>query len=562
MNNKRGAVLVVALLVTVMVTILSTIFMAKAMQEKNMAAIELRSAKTEYAAEAGSNAGLLTLYNLINFYMLNTVNATDPSIVSSNATTYASAHNGVGFLVAYVRNGNTHLLTQGTNEAVYTSTSTSLDDSGYSYTIRITQKSNPTSPSSNVWDFPFYFKIQTRGASGSLYKKMTLNGDFTVRVQKDNFARYALFTNSQTMPSGTQVWFNARTNFSGPVFTNGQFNFAYNPSGTFYGLTKQAQQQARFYNNNHPVLIDSDHNGTADVPTFSAGFQRGVTAISMPTSSQETDMANQASASTSYSNNGIYLPYTGSTLKGGIYVRGDATVSLSVDSQSRQVVAITQGSTSKTITMDKANNQTIVRSGSTNTTYTGLPDGTSDIGPIIYVLGNITSLGGTVQGATQMTIASRNDVVIQNNLRYQNTTAASGTQGSSDYVPPSAEGYDNLLGLLSWQGNVRVGSSAPDDVEIDATVMAKQGIFTVDNYDEGSSRGVATVLGGVISNNYGAFGTFSSSTGAPVSGYGRNFVYDSRMETSATPPYFPTMNTFIAFTDDIEDKLSWQQGGF
>jgi hypothetical protein len=99
-------------------------------------------------------------------------------------------------------------------------------------------------------------------------------------------------------------------------------------------------------------------------------------------------------------------------------------------------------------------------------------------------------------------------------------------------------------------------------VDIHSILMAKSGVVTVDDYDTLAPRGAVTVLGGVISNNYGAFGMMNPGTGDLASGYGRNFVYDTRMETSTTPPYFPTLNTFIAFTNDIEDKLSWQQGGF
>ncbi len=109
---------------------------------------------------------------------------------------------------------------------------------------------------------------------------------------------------------------------------------------------------------------------------------------------------------------------------------------------------------------------------------------------------------------------------------------------------------------------MHIGASAPNDVVVHSTLMAKQGIVTVDNYSTGAARGRATVLGGVISNNYGAFGTANFSTGAQLTGYGRNFVYDSRLETEMTPPYFPTMNTFIAFTNDINDKKFWQEGGF
>jgi hypothetical protein len=563
MNNK-GAVLVISLMVTVIVTALSTAFILKTVQEKNAAEIEVRSAKVNYATEAGGNGGLSMLYNLINYYMLNKVNSTDPSVVSSNAATYASSRNGIGLLMTYVRNGSTALLTQnGANEVVYTGTSTAIDNGSCTYTIRINPKGNPTSPGSNVWDFPFFFKIQATGANGSQQMKKTLYGDFTVRVQKDNFARYALFTNTQTTQSGTDVWFTEFTNFSGPIFTNGRYNFAYNPSGTFYDLAKQKETTARFFNNNHPVLLDAAANGTRDVPSFPAGFQRGVTGITMPTSSVESSMSSEAAGGNTYSSNGIYIPTSGTNMSGGIYVNGDATVDLGLDGSDRQVITVVQGSTTKTITIDKATNHTIVKIGSGSpTTYTGLPDGVSDIGPLMYVHGNITSLKGTVQSSTKMTISSQNDIVIKNNLTYETYTPSSGTPGEAGYVAPSAEGADNLLGILSWQGNVRISSTAPSDIQIHATIMAKEGVFSVDNYETINPKGTATILGGVISDNYGAFGTFDSSSGDLVSGYGRNFAYDSRMETAATPPYFPTMNTFIAFTDDIEDKLSWQQGGF
>jgi Tfp pilus assembly protein PilX len=560
--NKKGSVLVISLMVIVLVTTLSIAFIGRAIQEKNMSDLEVRGSQAVYAAESGGNGGLLALYNLINFYMLNTVNSTNPSVVAGDATAYATAHNGVGLLVAYVRNGAAQLFTPSGSEAVYNCATGAVGNGSYNCTIRVWQKSNPTAPSPNVWDFPYYFKIESTGSSASQARKMSLYGDFTVRVQKDNFARYALFTNNQNLPNGTAVWFASYTNFSGPVFTNGRFNFAKNPSGTFYSTIKQKEVQAQFHNNSHPILLDANVNGSIDVPTFFAGFNRGATTVTMPTSSTETDMANQASGGNTYSSSGIYVPVTGSTLKGGVYVYGDATVGMSIDGSNRQVLTIHTGSITKTITMDRANNQTIVHSGSTDTTYTGIPDGANHIGPLVYVRGNITAISGTVQHDIKMTIASKSSIGISDNIRYENYIPASGTPGDPAYVPPSAEGEDNLLGLISWGGDITIENSAPTNVDIHSILMAKSGVVTVEDYDTLAPRGAVTVLGGVISNNYGAFGTMNSSTGNLASGYGRNFVYDTRMETSTTPPYFPTLNTFIAFTDDIEDKLSWQQGGF
>ena len=222
-----------------------------------------------------------------------------------------------------------------------------------------------------------------------------------------------------------------------------------------------------------------------------------------------------------------------------------------------------QGSTTKKITVDIPNNQTKVETVAGGTqTFTGLPDGVDDLGTIIFVQGSVTSLGGTVQKDTELTISSDSDTVITDHLKYQEYTPAVGTPGTPGYVSPNAEGKKNLLGVVVWNGNARIGTGAPDNLEIHGPVMALNGIFTVDNYSSGSPRGIVTFLGGAITNYYGAFGTFNSVTGLQVSGYGRNFVYDSRMLVGNAPPYFPSMNTFIAFTNDIADKIAWQEGGF
>lgn len=274
-------------------------------------------------------------------------------------------------------------------------------------------------------------------------------------------------------------------------------------------------------------------------------------------------MANEASGNRNYNQNGIYLPANGQNLSGGIYVRGNSTVALSVDANDNAVYTITQGSTTKKITVNTATTQTTMEdiSSGTVTTYNGMPHGADGAGTILYVNGSITSLHGTVQADTPLTIGSSDDILLTNNLLYSNYTPGTGTPGTAGYVPPSAEGTDNLLGIVSWDGDVRISSSAPNNVEIHGSIMAMNGVFQVDSYDQGSPRGTATLLGGVISNNYGAFGTFNSSTGQQVSGFGRNFVYDQRMQQGHVPPYFPSLNTFIAFTNDITDKLVWQEGG-
>ena len=258
------------------------------------------------------------------------------------------------------------------------------------------------------------------------------------------------------------------------------------------------------------------------------------------------------------------FPNNGTSVLGGVYVKGDAAVALSVDGSDRPVYTLTQGGTTKIITVDLAANQTIIQDGASSETLTGVPDGTDELGNLIFVDGNITSLGGTIQGGDQLTVSAQGDVVITDNVVYQNYTPGTGSPGDADYVAPSVVGYDNLLGIVAWgDGNswtdedVIIGTSAPDNLNIHASIFVEEGIFTVQDYtDQGvGPRGKATLIGGVVSDKYGAFGLFSGATGAELSGYGRNFVYDERMRSGISPPYFPTLQTFIAFSNDITDKV-------
>ena len=559
-NNNKGAIFVLSLMVMMILVTLSSVFIYRAVTEKNLSDRERKGTQALLIGESGSNAGLAQVDTLINTYMLTTINGTNPSTVSSKASTYVASGDGIGFLNEFVKNAGVAQLTVSGGQATYTKTATSAGGGTYQYTIYITEKSDPVTITSSIWDFSYNYRIDATGTKSSVPRNLKLSGDFTVRVQKDNFAKYALFTNAQTLPNGTYVWFTNKTDFAGPLHTNGRYNIAFNPSGVFDGAVTQSDTYTRFYNNGSNVSLNNDHNGTIDVPAFNSTFTRGASAITLSSSVAQTDMQNQASGNTTISSNGVYVPNNGTSTTGGIYVKGDGTVSLAV-SGTKSVYTVVQGGTTKTITVDKTANTTQVVSGASNVTYTGLPNGVDHLGTLIYVQGNITSLGGTIQKDTELTVSASSDVVIQNNLVYEEYDAASGTPGTAGYTPPDAIDKTNLLGIVSWSGNVRVGSSAPNNVNIHASILAKNGYFQVDNYNSGSPRGTATVLGGVISNYYGAFGTFNSSTGAAVSGYGRNFVYDTRMEDHEAPPYFPTLNTFIAFTNDIADKIAWQEGG-
>ncbi len=564
-KNEKGVALVISLIVVIALLIIGAVFIVRSTSEKMMSDRERMSVQSFYITDGGSQAGLNQLNTLINTDMLATINATNPQIISNDAQQFVGGNNSLGFLIKYVKSGGVAQFVLTGTDAKFTGTTMAFNNGNFRFDIFVSQKGNPVTIDTDVWDFPFYYRIETTGVSGGVTRKIRTIGDFTVRVQRDNFAKYALFTDQQTMPNGNLVWFTDRTNFAGPLHTNTQYSFALNPSGTFNGSVTQQNAMGRFHNAGSPIQMDADSNPPRDVPTFNVGYTRSAAAVTLASSVQQQDLVNQAKGTETSSSDGIFVPNSSGNLTGGIYVKGNALVNLAVDVNGNALYTVTQGTTTKIITVDIPNNQTQVETvGGGTQTFSGQPKGVDGIGTVIYVNGAITSLGGTVQKDTEMTISSQSDIVITDNLTYENYTPGIGTPGQSGYVPPNAAGEDNLLGIVSWGGNVRIGTSAPDDIEIHGPVMARSGIFAVDNYNDSiiGPRGIATILGGVITQHYGAFGTFNSSTGQQASGYGRNFTYDSRLAVGKAPPYFPSMQTFVAFTNDITDKIAWQEGGF
>ena len=275
---------------------------------------------------------------------------------------------------------------------------------------------------------------------------------------------------------------------------------------------------------------------------------------------------------------GIYIPVAdvdadsrsdpGEPLAGGIFVQGDLnslTLSLGGASNNLAVYTLVQGGQTVTITVDRVGQTTTV----TNTawaspqtrTFAGVPKGWQGPGNanagIVFVQGNILSLAGTLEEQEQTTIAASGRIDITNHLRYEDP-------------PDPADPNDNplnVLGLYSAGNDIRITTAAPNDLVIHAVLMAGNvgdavnSSVNVQNYNSGAPRGTVTLLGGIIEEYYGAFGTFDPATGNPVTGYGRAFTYDRRMVRGFAPPYFPTTNLFEIVEGDglAGDRAVWRE---
>ncbi len=154
---------------------------------------------------------------------------------------------------------------------------------------------------------------------------------------------------------------------------------------------------------------------------------------------------------------------------------------------------------------------------------------------VIYVDGDL-NIRGTLRG--QLTVACSGDMYIIDDILYT----------TDPRVDPSST---DLLGLVA-DGNVYVADTPENldsgDETIMAVIMALGTSFTAQNYAAGTPRGYLRVIGGIIQTNRGAVGTFNWS--GIVSGYEKDYVYDTRMADNP-PPAFPTTGKVLT--------LAWKQ---
>lgn len=143
--------------------------------------------------------------------------------------------------------------------------------------------------------------------------------------------------------------------------------------------------------------------------------------------------------------------------------------------------------------------------------------------------GAITSTGRVnVQGVLdgRLSIGSNTDIYITDNLHYENR----------DFTTSN-----DLLGLVSDR-DVIVANNFPNQTncEIDASIFARTGSFTVEDYNSGAPRGRLYVNGSVVQDSRGAVGTFHVGSNTLKTGYSKSYRYDERLnDPNFRPPFYP-----------------------
>ena len=403
-------------------------------------------------------------------------------------------------------------------------------------------------------------------------------------VTINNFAEYAYFSNQELFPNnpnisgsgsyaGQKIWFIGDDIFGGRVHSNSQFHMVDEPN--FYGKVTSTADTIEFWGGAHAA---DGH----DFPNFHDDYDLGVPNIPLPQFSEisnlDDDKSLQRIAGGSLGksgiqalpSNGVYVPSVGgmgTQATGGIYVKGNVTsINLDVDNavDPNSKITFFQGVNKTTIT--SVLSPITLPAGSTlndvvlavetsipaNTTLVKKPTGVDVYesyqgisNGLLFVDGSINDLNGNNQRG-KMTIASNESINITNNILYYDRD-----ETVSLLNDEHLKDIDDSLGLVAAK-DVKIASNAPYNIEVDAIIMALNTSFFYTGWQGPGLKGTLSLLGGLIQKERGPVGTHNA--GVKVSGYSKNYQYDTRMANPAggkLPPYFPSTGKY--------QKVYWKE---
>jgi Tfp pilus assembly protein PilX len=454
------------------------------------------------------------------------------------------------------------------------------------------QNGNPcASPVTTYYKYQFNYDIvavgQSRGGEAATIQdhgSLFITAPLTAAGGSTSFAAWGMFIDQFNICSGTLV----QGTITGPTFTNGAWTFGTGSTGyTFTDPVGSASSNFgyQFSSGCDQTSAPTDKSGNTTItPKFNAGYnlnqpkvplpqndynqlQAVIDGIGVPNGNPKSQLSknlldvNGAAYPNSGASSGVFLPYTtkdakGNTIApkftgGGIYVEGDASVTLQPVGTNAQLYTIVQNGVTTTVTIDPVANTTTMVSGGTTQVITGVPtqlDPTT-LAPkgydtMLYVDGNVTSLSGpgegqpAIQNATALTITAANNVTITGDLKYTTepvTLTAVGTTPIDTLVP----GGDTkqALGIFTATGNVVLNDTQLNSstgkydgmLEIDASLAMISNNGSGGLVNNGQQINTLTIVGGRIQNTIQNINTQT-----------RNVLFDRRYANGFSPPWFPS----------------------
>ncbi|MVN85392.1 DUF4900 domain-containing protein [Deinococcus sp. HMF7620] len=427
--------------------------------------------------------------------------------------------------------------------------------------------------------------VTVTGQAGGATRQVKVRAaqdELSLLIERPSLAPNALFTNHHYLSGvsegkGEGIYFTSRTLFSGPVHTNQHLNIVGKPwfggavssagcpagqittgpngpqcavasvpgavlNGSFVAASAMPNPQA-------PSVCESGNTNCA-APTFDQGVNWSASYLQLPENGNDQQAAAQL---------------------GGVAIPGDVSelqlyqAPLTPGGQNVQRLTYTVPGATGPVTVQLAidsNKNMLMWDGTAWVGAARQADGSfapgvsSAFNGVLYVGGKVANLnagpnssngGAAVASFSGLTLAAAGDINITSSLRYADPPCAGQHVRNGDGSVTSAACTNlntrNILGIYSAQGNVNLmKDQLGNDPAIHAVLMAGTGAVQVDKYDQGTSQGTVNLIGGIIENYYGAFGTFDGDTAK--TGYGRNFVFDPRTLQGYEPPFFPTARTW------------------
>jgi hypothetical protein len=587
LRDRRGSTMVLALMVSIFLMVLITATMALTIVDVQTAQDFARNKKTFQAADSGIvHADAVLAEALSGMALPPTTSTTQVAGYAADAETGSTQGNAdISLLVAAGPNLDDILprgetTTQGTLEEESTGLGV-----GYNAGVNITPTSvdyPTTQDTSDRHVFHYDYEISSQGDAdiNTVHNEATRRqtGNFDVEVKRPSFSTYGYFTQGAKNQFGQQLWFYDGEVYGGPTHVNsapptGQCAFW--GQATFNGPFSAVQSrydQSLFGGNANPIFNGTQSWGVApiDLPTngwsqlrASIGDTAHVENATAPTNAELRLLLGLPAGSTAI-DKGVYYASSynnGTSLLGGIFINGNADAIHLDASGSNQIITITttandSGQFNGTHTWQFTENK---GSGTVSVTYDSgaaqLFNG--HLNGLIHTQGQVLNLSGDggvstpdVQADQGITISATSDITITDHITYEENPAA---------YPDTS----NILGIFSSGGNVLIARTAPNNLHLDATVMATgsgkgigaAGIVSGGSYDYNyPNKGMWHLTGGLIEHTNQTTGVFY--TNGHVTGYTWDFTYDERFQKGVAPPYFPYVTKFVVTLLGIEAR-SW-----
>jgi Tfp pilus assembly protein PilX len=608
-KRNRGVALITALLLLSLFTVL-TLSMVIATTSDTLIDGYYRNARGSfYAADSGINAVRQYMINQLTSDVPIPFTTFSAPITSAqeNAilTTIGSSSNGFGGYQTIL--GSQTSSWAGKFQVVYNSGCATTGGSGCptymtlpanctvhytSNTLPLPTCYNAGNGSATWYQLSYPYKITANGQSsasetnsieeqGTIFMTVTIS---SVGGSNSSFAAWGMFIDKSPICDGSTL---VGGEMTGPVFTNGAWNYGTTSVGYIYTDAVGSASPNIGYQFGSCYQSPANHY-TSGGQTISPNFQSGI-ALNQPTVPLPTDSFNQKRAvldgeglndtnpsnaemnaalknvsKTAYptagSSSGVYLPYTTSAGNvcpcamngGGIYVEGNATVTVTASGSTAQVYTIVNNSTTTTVTVNTSANTTTIASGATSLTVTGVPtqkDGTGAFqrnATLLYDNGNITSLTGggqgvgSIQNSTALDVVANGSVTITGDLLYKSEPVTLTTVGSTpaDTLIP-ANNYGQTLGIFTANGNINLANTQSNgNLEIDASIATISNGGSGGLVNTGNAINNLTIVGGRIQNTIQNINTTT-----------RNVWFDRRYAQGGfAPPWFPSTTVTASTT--------------